>query len=1067
MEKIILDNDRATIRSCRLVCRQWLCAIAKLYRKKKRPQFVVNTYKDTVSLEEPRPRPFFEPSTLLYEFIKPMARHDRIEGFIPTFSLTLGPSYFRKSNYNDFVNCLVQCGPSLVELYIRFPKNSAMSFLLPPSINLPNLNTFGVAFSAQPLLGHNFPIAYHHQHDYFPNNSSIHLVQTILNASSNLRRLQFMSCPNPMNPPDMENLYLPESLTTVHIETPFRDFELLLRRGLNHLTEVRINATISLYSEETIYDLFSKLSPTVRTVWLTGPTATRRSLPIRLPRMTALTKFVMFKPWEFEERNPPPGFEEMFPALETLVFANQTEYSFTYLMSGMRSTTVTSFCVWLTTLRPLPPAMNFPPVGLPVGDDHRHVVINMDANRHEFARLNIQMHDRRERMRHALQQMRVDMERYNRRLREEVGLGGPGPAVRNDPVRPPQPPADRREGPQIPFAPPRGWRYGRREGGGMLYHVVNVHPDMARPLPNRRDIEMAEERYRAHREIREERARRMYDIHQHQQQRRHQFAMAQERLIGAREGMRDYNGGRRGPIRNPQAPQPADINPFLQEVRPDHMQYYIERVPPPPALNQPHRVVIRRIPPHRPRRHHYRRDLLEPQGPVVPNEDRNGVAPAAAPAYRGGIQQEEQNPIRAVYRHMLQRMEIDREEVDNEIHRIDLPGEPASDSSDDSMDEDRQGMGGAIRAERENEPIGIVARVGRLAVLAAAALAPAPDRNEQPNAPQPAPEAQPPPAHNEALNNRQIERVDDIVRELFDRHQPRIPPAPAAQLPPPPPAPVVNPVPAVNPDANGEVPVLDEILPVINPPMPANANDIAQAVIRGDPRGQPDNRVVRDVRRLRMRIMDFMQQRQAPAGGVAGGGGPQVPLPERPVTMTKEKMQSINLAFPNLVKLTINISGPETCGLKYIFEEMRSLQSLRIIVESSLWTIKWDSLLTGIPADFCDAVRASSDIWDEVYLNETSGSIRNLASKCTNFSLRILLQNSLFQSGFFLLFKELEELMLLECIKVDEHRDCHRGLAEEHYISDVAFHFALLKMKELKHLTVTPGFEVNITQTFV
>lgn len=49
--------------------------------------------------------------------------------------------------------------------------------------------------------------------------------------------------------------------------------------------------------------------------------------------------------------------------------------------------------------------------------------------------------------------------------------------------------------------------------------------------------------------------------------------------------------------------------------------------------------------------------------------------------------------------------------------------------------------------------------------------------------------------------------------------------------------------------------------------------------------------------------------------------------------------------------------------------------------------------------------------------------------------------------------------MLLECIKVDDHHEPNRD-PEEHYISDVAFHFGLLKMKELRHLVVTPGFSV-------
>lgn len=117
---------------------------------------------------------------------------------------------------------------------------------------------------------------------------------------------------------------------------------------------------------------------------------------------------------------------------------------------------------------------------------------------------------------------------------------------------------------------------------------------------------------------------------------------------------------------------------------------------------------------------------------------------------------------------------------------------------------------------------------------------------------------------------------------------------------------------------------------------------------------------------------------------LAGQRQPPI-LPDRPVTMTKEKMQQINVAFINLTKLKINICGPEVCGLKYIFEEMTGLQVLKIVVEKSLWPIKWDSLLTGIPGEFCEAIKPSTELWDEVYLNENQASIRRLTSKFSSF----------------------------------------------------------------------------------
>ncbi len=997
LEKIILDNDRASIRSGRLVSKQWLCAIAKLYRKMKRPLFIVNTNKDNSLLAEPRPRPFFEQHTLLYEFIKPMARHDRIEGFIPTFSLTLGASYFRKSNYTDFVNCLVQCGPSLVELYIRFPKNSAMSFLLPPTVALPNLNTFGVSFSAQALLGHHqFPVAYHHQHDYFPNNCSIHLVQAVLNASSNLRNLQFMNCPNPMNPPDMENLYLPDTLASVHVDTPFRDFELLLRKNFPCLTEIRINATIALYSEETIYDLFMKLCPTLNTVWLTGSTGTRRSLPIRLPRMEHLTKFVMFKPWEFEERNPPTSFEETFPVLETLVFANQTEYSFSYLMSGMRSTTVTNFCVWLTSLRPHPPVMNFPPMGLPVGEDLPIRQLRMDQ---------VNLQERRERMRMALQQMRLDiMHRHQRRMREVAAGGGDGDVVGvvhhlhvigDERERPPLP---------LPLPPP----------------PVDVRQAFfRRPMIVERRLEERDRRNEAEPDVMrgEGEERRMplwdpadHDYHRYHVRRarvQHEFRRRRERLVNLMEaqgGLRDLA---------PRIPEPVEGLPPPPGVRFERIPLDLRQIRQEEdvLLRQPPRVVIRRLemppfPPHRPRQ---RIQVLgqrvnpppEPQNPVPERgnaEAPEGPAPPVPPRPEARVRPEGQNPIRVVYQRMLDRMEVDREEEDNIIHRVldndrDSGGEEEEqvrvpvlgevrnnevEEEDDSEDDDDESVGG------DDSDGGGMGRRRRIQV---AAVQPQPageveEAESDPDQVDPPDEEVRPAADGQAEVNVAVREAFRIIRgEMDDDVVPPVPQQPARQ-----------PLgPGGENDDDLPPPILHPVRPLLHPgarddqqPGPAPRADRLEAEIRERVRRRhraQEGRQFRDLRQLRHRmIMDWANPRPNRGANAANGGGPQVPLPERPVTMTKEKMQSINLAFPNLVKLTINISGPETCGLKYIFEEMRGLQSLRIIVENSLWTIKWDSLLTGIPQDFCDAVRSSTELWDEVYLNENHVSIRTMTS---------------------------------------------------------------------------------------
>lgn len=61
-------------------------------------------------------------------------------------------------------------------------------------------------------------------------------------------------------------------------------------------------------------------------------------------------------------------------------------------------------------------------------------------------------------------------------------------------------------------------------------------------------------------------------------------------------------------------------------------------------------------------------------------------------------------------------------------------------------------------------------------------------------------------------------------------------------------------------------------------------------------------------------------------------------------------------------------------------------------------------------------------------------------------------------------FAELEELAIVECSKFEPRQDRSGSGDEDRLISDVAFHFALLKMKNLRLLTVTNGF--NVSQCF-
>ncbi|ODN01426.1 hypothetical protein Ocin01_05237 [Orchesella cincta] len=936
LEKIIMENDRTTVRQCRLVSKQWLCLTAKLYRKKKKPQFLVNTNKDG-SLNEPRVRPFFEQHTLLYEFIRPMTRTDRIEGFVPPFALRLGPSYFRKSNYSDFVNCIMQCGSSLVELYIKFPKNSAMSFLLPPGMSLPNLNFLGVSFSGQSLLGHHYPVPYHHQHDYFPNHCTIHLVQSILNAANNLKTLQFMTCTNPVNPPDLENLYLPDCLGSILVDTPLRDFELLLRKNFQCLSHIRLSATIALYSEESIYELFSKLSGTLRNITLTGAPGTRRSLPIKLPRMPFLSKFVIFKPWEFEERTPPVNFEDVFPNLKELVFANQTEYSFSYMMSSMKLTSVTSFHVWLTSIRAPNPILNL--ARRP--EEVRNVAGGIVAQNINM-RLPQELIQRREqRIRHLQQRLQAirDMGARRYMLRGDAGdpVAGAAAAVAQGQGQPAQGGAQRQDQQQQPELQlvQQHWLQHRPP-------PPPAHADADRMLPpglraaDGQDMDFFEERLRDHIEH-------LLD-HQREPQYFDHFFREPPRILPpvAHAGNRPpaLIARQAGVVRVRVNLGPGELVPFPEGpvgigrimIHPLHMPHPFA---PYPAVEAVHQANAR-----------------------LPQDDNAPPLPVRnAPAGENERRLDE-----------MRRAVEDLAAVVNELPRRQMQVNPPPEE--------------VVLPDGEVNPHANVAVV-------------------QPNNFQP--EIVPEVAAGENNGPAPPEEPHEIENAVANAN---IAAAAAAMMAAPLPPPILQ---AENGDQAAEI-----------------ANNEEQNG-GGDEEGrdEPINRRarVRAARRYRERIM--LQARNRAFQPFL----PQANLPDRPVTMNLSKMQSINLAFPNLTSLTITICGPEICGMKYIFEEMTGLKSLRIIVEPSLWTIKWDSLLTGIPSDFCEAVKSSSDLWEELYLHENHVSIKTM--------------------------KKLEDLTLLECHKADDQSQLAAG---ESHISDVAFHFALLKMKKLRHLTVSPGF---------
>ncbi|CAL8125697.1 unnamed protein product [Orchesella dallaii] len=158
-------------------------------------------------------------------------------------------------------------------------------------------------------------------------------------------------------------------------------------------------------------------------------------------------------------------------------------------------------------------------------------------------------------------------------------------------------------------------------------------------------------------------------------------------------------------------------------------------------------------------------------------------------------------------------------------------------------------------------------------------------------------------------------------------------------------------------------------------------------------------------------------------------------LLEEPLTLTLERMQSLHMTFPNVVCLEVAVCGPEVCGLQYLFMEMRKLQKLAITVKGSMEGVQhthWDALLIGAPADLAMSLKRNRDFWNNVELKDDNNfpSIRKLS--------------------------ELRSLAIVEHhLYAGPHQEVTANVS---LLSDMTFHFAFLRMPNLKQLLLSPKF---------
>ncbi|CAL8123329.1 unnamed protein product [Orchesella dallaii] len=200
--------DYDTVRSCRLVSKDWNEEISEVFRAAGKPLLIINPlthlqkrkkHVDPESLLETLSAPLVRPAFLLSE---------NIDLPFPPFKLYLPSSFFYKEMENGFLSAWSTFQNHIYELHFDFPADSTMRFYW-PSFHLENLKV--IKFKCTCDLRQAMGITRYLPPNPFQHGNYMYIIQAILNAAPNTESFT-LHCFAPQFTPDLFRLTLPTGL---------------------------------------------------------------------------------------------------------------------------------------------------------------------------------------------------------------------------------------------------------------------------------------------------------------------------------------------------------------------------------------------------------------------------------------------------------------------------------------------------------------------------------------------------------------------------------------------------------------------------------------------------------------------------------------------------------------------------------------------------------------------------------------------------------------------------------------------------------------------------------------
>lgn len=221
----------------------------------------------------------------LDQFVGRFTDASRIEQSVLPFKLTLTVEYFRKENYQSFIDCLTKLGNELMALEMTYPIDGGTI----PFFTFPLLQDVSFQFSSGVL--HSRKTA-----TFGENETGFCVFQTLLNGTKNLKKL---SIPSPdlnkdVVPKNFENLRLPDTISWLELGLKLSSKELeAVVCQLTNLNHLRIQTHKIPFENDLLFRILQRFQKTLTCFHVTGLCSTGRPCPrtyLRFPIMEKLER---------------------------------------------------------------------------------------------------------------------------------------------------------------------------------------------------------------------------------------------------------------------------------------------------------------------------------------------------------------------------------------------------------------------------------------------------------------------------------------------------------------------------------------------------------------------------------------------------------------------------------------------------------------------------------------------------------------------------------------------------------------------------------------------------------